>query len=439
VRQRFSSSLARPAREAFDWHARPGAIERLTPPWEKLRVVRREGTIHDGDRTVFRLRFGVIWSAVHRGFRDGVQFEDVQESGPFRAWHHVHRVEPEGAGARLTDEIDYQLPAPIGTRTVRRMLRRMFVYRHRVIGEDLKRHAATAPMKVAITGASGLVGRALSAFLSTGGHTVVPVKLRGSVDASLLDGCDAVVNLAGENIGARWTRERKQRIRESRIDGTRLLSEALARMSRKPRVLVSGSAVGIYGDRPFDQPLDESATPGEGFLAEVCRDWEAAAEPARAAGIRVVHPRIAVVLTPAGGALAKMLPPFRAGVGGRIGSGRQGFPWIALDDLIYGIHHLIVGDLSGPVNLVSPCAVSNAEFTRTLASVLKRPAFLPMPAFAVKTLFGQMGEEALLCGAHVVPTKLLENGFQFSYSSLEPALRHLLGRTAEPPAGFTAA
>jgi uncharacterized protein (TIGR01777 family) len=439
VRQRFSSSLARPAREVFDWHARPGAIQRLTPPWEKLRVVSRAGSIRDGDRTVFRLRFGVTWSAVHRGFVDGVQFEDVQESGPFRAWRHRHRVEPAAAGAQLIDEIEYELPAPVGMRLVRRMLRRMFVYRHRVTGEDLKRHAAHAPLKIAITGASGLVGSALSAFLSTGGHTVVPVKLRGSVDASLLESCDAVVNLAGENIGARWTKERRLRIRESRVEGTRLLAEALARMARKPRVLVSASAVGIYGDRPFDQPLDESALPGEGFLAELCRDWEAAAGPARAAGIRVVHPRIAVALTPAGGALAKMLPAFRAGVAGRLGSGRQGFPWIALDDLVYAIHHLIMNDLDGPVNVVAPSAITNAEFTRTLASVLKRPAFLPLPSFAVKTIFGRMGEETVLAGAHVVPKRLLESGFQFSWPTLEPALRHLLGRAAAPPAGFTAA
>jgi uncharacterized protein (TIGR01777 family) len=431
--------------EVFAWHERPGALARLTPPWEKVRVVESTGSIHDGDRTVLEMRVGPLrrrWVAEHGGFVDGERFEDRQRSGPFRAWHHIHRVEPEGDGALLTDEVEYALPLgglgrALAAGWVRRKLERMFGYRHRVLLEDLRRHRGRAPLRIAISGASGLVGSALSAFLSTGGHQILPIKIRAGLDAAALEGIDAFVHLAGESVAARWTPERKQKIRESRTQGTRLVAETLARLARPPRVLVSASAIGIYGDVPSDQPVDERAASGDGFLAGVCREWEAAAEPAARAGIRVVHPRIGVVLTPSGGALGKMLPAFRAGVAGRIGSGRQGMSWIALDDLVYAILHLIgADDLRGPVNLVAPHAASNADFTRTVAGVLHRPAVMPLPSLMVKTLFGQMGREMLLAGAMIAPRRLAQSGFAFAYPELEGALRHLLGRAPEPPPGF---
>jgi uncharacterized protein (TIGR01777 family) len=283
------------------------------------------------------------------------------------------------------------------------------------------------------------------AFLSTAGHDVHSLvrrpprsdqneifwnPARGSAVAETdLEGFDAIVHLAGENIASgRWTEARKQRIRESRVSGTRLLSEALASRDRKPRVLICASAVGYYGDRG-DEPLDERAEPGEGFLAEVCREWEAATQPAVDAGIRVVNLRIGVVLSARGGALATMLAPFRLGLGGRIGSGCQHMSWIALDDLIGIVHFLLHADgVSGPVNAVAPQAVTNYEFTKTLGRVLWRPTMTPLPSAVVRVLLGEMGRELLLAGCCVIPAALDSAGFRFLFRDLESALRWELGR-----------
>jgi uncharacterized protein (TIGR01777 family) len=243
------------------------------------------------------------------------------------------------------------------------------------------------------------------------------------------------VHLAGESLSAhRWTEAQKARIRDSRTDGTRLIAEGLAQLERPPRVLVSASAVGYYGDAGA-APLDESAPPGEGFLPEVCQAWEEAASPARARGLRVVNARLGVVLSPAGGALAKMLPAFRLGAGGPIGSGEQVMSWIALDDVLYAILRLIIDPrLEGPVNLTAPLAVTQRELAATLGAVLHRPSRLPLPAAAVRVMFGELGEAVLLGGARVQPRRLSEVGFAFTRPRLEDALRHLLGRAAQPPA-----
>ncbi len=296
-----------------------------------------------------------------------------------------------------------------------------------------------AGRRVVVSGASGLVGRALVLHLRQAGAVVGCLVRRpaepgrdevawepatGQIDRARLEGADAVVHLAGENIAAgRWTAARKEAIRTSRVDGTRLLAEALASLARPPRVLVAASAVGFYGHRG-DEEVDETSPPGSGYLSDVCQQWEAAALPAAAAGIRVVHLRIGMVLTRAGGALARMLPPFRLGLAGRIGSGRQWMSWIALEDLLAVIERALTRDsLAGPVNAVSPGAVTNAEFTRTLARVLRRPAILPLPGFAVRLLFGEMGRCLLLEGARVRPGKLIADGFPFVYPDLEDALR----------------
>jgi uncharacterized protein (TIGR01777 family) len=237
---------------------------------------------------------------------------------------------------------------------------------------------------------------------------------------------DAVVHLAGENIAQRWTPAAKARIRASRVDATRLLCQALARLPRPPRVLVCASATGFYGHRP-GEVLDEQSPPGTGFLAETCRGWEAAADPARQSGIRVVSLRLGIVLAPDGGALARMLPVFRLGLGGRLGSGSQYWSWIALDDLL-GVVELALQDdgLNGAVNAVAPKGTTNSSFTAALAWALSRPALLPVPAFLVKTLFGEMGREALLASARVRPTRLIEAGFRFRFLELDAAFRHLL-------------
>ena len=251
-----------------------------------------------------------------------------------------------------------------------------------------------------------------------------------SFDASALDGVDGVVHLAGENIAAaRWTEAQKQRVRESRVHSTRVLCEGLARLPSPPKVLVSASAIGFYGDRG-DEILDEDSPSGDGFLARVAREWEAATEPAAAAGIRVVQLRFGVVLSPKGGALAKMLTPFKMGGGGVIGSGRQYWSWISLDDAAGAIYHALMTDsIHGPVNAVAPDSVTNREFTKTLGRVLSRPSITRVPAFAARIALGEMADELLLSSTRVRPKRLLDSGYEFRHDSLEDALRHMLGRT----------
>lgn len=302
------------------------------------------------------------------------------------------------------------------------------------------------PQVIAITGASGLVGRALTERLEEQGCLVRRLVRRpvedaereifwkpsaGEIDAAELNGVDALVHLAGENIaGGRWTAERKRRIVESRVEGTRLIAETLAGLSSKPSVLVSASAIGFYGNRG-DAPVDEDSAAGEGFLAETCQAWEAANEPATAAGIRTVQLRIGLVLSPEGGALGTMLTPFKLGVGGVLGDGQQYMSWITRDDLVRAfVAALSNPQLTGPVNGVSPAAVTNREFTKTLGYVLNRPTLLPAPAFAMRLALGEMADELLLSGANVQPKRLLESGFEFPPpdGELEPALRRLLGK-----------
>lgn len=304
-------------------------------------------------------------------------------------------------------------------------------------------------MRILVSGTSGLVGTALVPALTANGHEVVRLvrsqtvstphtvlwnPLAGEIDKYALTGMQAVIHLAGENIAAgRWTNARKERIRSSRVKGTRLLCETLAGMAHRPEVLLCASATGFYGDRG-DEMLDEESTFGTGFLAEVCREWEAATEPVRQVGMRVVHLRFGVILSPQGGALGKMLLPFRLGLGGRIGSGRQFMSWITLDDAVNALLHALAhANLQGPVNVVTANPVTNHEFTKTLAHVLWRPAIFPMPAFAARLAFGEMANELLLASTRVLPKRLQGTGFVFSFPELDGALRHLLAKPETVP------
>ncbi len=296
-------------------------------------------------------------------------------------------------------------------------------------------------MKVLVGGATGLVGGALVNYLTAsrieilrlsrssspaGEPTVRWDPAAGRLPAAELEGVDAVVHLAGETITGRWTEAKKSRIRSSRIDGTRLLSQTLAGLQRPPKVLICASAVGFYGDRGEETCTEQSA-PGQGFLTDVVTEWEAATTAAKEAGIRVVHLRIGVVLSPSGGALAKMLLPFRLGLGGRIGSGRQYMSWVTLDDLVRMIDHLITHDeVCGVVNAVAPQAVTNAAFTRSLGRALRRPAVLPVPAFLIRLLFGEMGRSLLLSSTRVEPVVLGTSGYEFVHPTLDEALVELV-------------
>lgn len=292
---------------------------------------------------------------------------------------------------------------------------------------------------IVITGASGLVGSALSASLKARGQPVRHLVRReprtgeaawdperGSLDANALDGADVVINLAGESLAQRWTSDVRRRIRESRVRGTSLISRAIAALPTKPRLLVNASAIGIYGNRG-DEPLDEDSTLGDDFLAGVCKEWEAATTPARDAGVQVVLMRTAMVLSRKGGALPELLTPFRLGVGGRFGSGRQWVSWIGLGDLVRALSFIITSrTLSGPVNLTSPNPVRNAEFASTLGKVLGRPTVIPIPALAISLLFGQMGKDTVLASQRVAPRRLVASGFEFEEPTLDTALRHEL-------------
>jgi len=400
---------------------------------------------------VIRTRLGPLrqrWVAEHVDFVPGRQFRDVQREGPFARWVHTHRVEARDAhSAWLEDEIDYALPGGaagrlLGGGFVRRRLARVFAYRHRVTRGDLRAHHGRPALRVAVTGASGLIGSALVPFLTAGGHAVVRVGRRpapggtwdpatGEVDAAALDGLDAFVHLAGEGIAeGRWTAARREAIRRSRVDATERLCRALAALPRPPGVFVCASAVGWYGDRG-DEVLDEQGAGGTGFLAEVCRAWEEAAAPARAAGLRVVHLRLGVVLTPRGGMLARMLPPFRLGLGGRVGPGTQYVPWVAIDDVLgVVLHALHAPRLEGPVNVVAPRPATNRDLTRVLARVLRRPALLPLPAAAARAAFGGLADGLLLASQRVVPARLQAERYSFREPDLAGALRHLLGRAS---------
>lgn len=308
---------------------------------------------------------------------------------------------------------------------------------------EAQREGAAGRMRVAVTGASGLIGSALTESLQRDGHEVVrlvrrPARGAGEVewnpaeeriDTPRLEGVDAVVHLAGESVGERWSDEKKRRIRRSRVQGTRLLAEALASLERRPAVLVSASAIGYYGDRG-EQRLDEESTPGADFLSGVAVEWEGAAEAAAQAGIRVVHPRLGVVLSTRGGALDRMLTPFRLGMGGTLGSGEQWMSWIALPDAVAALRFLIDGSLlSGPVNLVAPDPVTNAEFTRALGDALGRPAVVRVPELALRLAFGEMADAALLASQRVAPARLEEAGFRWRFPELEDALRALLAES----------
>jgi uncharacterized protein (TIGR01777 family) len=345
--------------------------------------------------------------------------------------------------------MEYALPLGllgrlVGDRFTRRKLRRMFTYRHATTQSDILAHLTARGgrrMHIAVTGSGGLVGSALVPFLTMGGHEIIRLvrsspsgddifwnPAEGIQDLSRLEGVDALVHLAGENIAAgRWTPQRKDEIRGSRVEGTRRLSESVAKLSSRPKVVVSASAIGYYGDRD-SEVLTEGSAPGKDFLAQTCREWEAATEPASRAGIRVVHLRFGMVLSPAGGALKKMLLPFKLGLGGRIGNGKQYVSWVAIDDAVGAIHHAICTEaVRGPVNVVSPNPVTNGEFIGILARVLLRPAILPVPAFGARLAFGELADALLLASQRVRPERLQSSGYRFRFPDLEDALRHVLG------------
>lgn len=454
----YKSTLPAPVEDVFGWHERPGAFERLSPPWVQIDVLERKGSIHDGDRVTLHITNGLIgvnWTLEHRNYVKNERFSDFQISGPLCSWEQVHLFKPEDADRSTLEDIatyDAGLLKDLGVRIVAdHELSRLFAFRHRVLKQDLqfkKAHAGSEPKIIAVTGATGMIGGALLPFLSTQGHSVRSIgrvhsqhkgvrigekfswdPSHGTLDASACEGAQAVVHLAGDSVGSeRWNAEKKRRIRASRLNSTKLLVNSFAKLQDKPKVFVCASAIGYYGDR-HEETLTESSSRGSGFLAELCEEWENVAHEAESSGIRVVCIRIGVVLSPKGGALQKMLLPFQMGAGGPIGSGKQQFSWIALDDVVAAILHVIENDsVAGAVNFTAPNVVTNLEYTRALGRVIGRPTIMTMPAFAARMAFGEFADECLLASTRVVPEKLLASGYEFQYPDVESALRHVLGR-----------
>jgi uncharacterized protein (TIGR01777 family) len=445
-----------PASQVFAWHLRSGAFERLNPPWEPVTVVERSGEISNGGQVTLRIPlfgpFTKTWVSKHQGFIAGEQFQDVQLRGPFASLLHSHRVEANGPNACfLVDHLEYELPfgplGALGQSFVQQKLQRIFNYRHRLIAADMAAQAAipsgATSMKILVSGSTGLVGSALVPLLTTSGHTVVRLTRgskskdpgtvswdpeHGQIDARDFEGFDAVIHLAGENIASRrWSANQKIRIRDSRVVATNLLAKTLATLQHKPKTFICASAIGFYGNRG-NEVCTEQSVPGDDFLAKVCRDWELATQAASDANIRVVNPRIGIVLSPAGGALGKMLTPFKLGVGGVLGSGKQFMSCVAIDDVVGAIQHCLVHEeLQGPVNLVCPDPVTNHEFTKTLGRVLHRPTIFPAPAFVLKLALGEMAEALLLSSTRVMPDLLVKSGYKFRCPDVESSVRHVLG------------
>jgi uncharacterized protein (TIGR01777 family) len=439
-----------PLDEVFAWHTRPGAMRRLVPPWQPMTVVAEASSLADG-RAILGLPGGLRWVAQHEpaGYDPPHRFVDVLSSDGLRSlparlvarWRHTHEFEDASDAGAARTRVHDRVEAPVPEAA----LRSTFVYRHRQLADDLAAHQDAAlcgprPLVIAVTGSSGLVGSQVTAMLSTGGYEVIRL-VRSSPSGpgerqwdpqrpapGLLDGVDAVVHLAGESIAGRFTDAHRQSIRDSRIEPTRRLAE-LAGRSGGVRVFVSASAIGYYGFDRGDALLCEESMRGDGFLADVVADWEAATAPAAEAGLRVALVRTGIVQAANGGTLRLMRPLFSAGLGGRLGTGRQWLSWIGLDDLVDVYYRAIYDErLTGPVNAVAPNPVRNVDYTKALAHVLHRPALLPVPSLGPRILLGEQGARELAqASQRVLPTKLQALGHRFRQPAVEEALAHQLG------------
>lgn len=440
--------------KAFAWHAREGAISRLTPPWAPLKMISRTGEgINKGVRIKFRLKLFKIpmtWEAEHIEYQKNKFFKDHQLQGPFAKWEHAHIFRSDSDDSfTMEDNVEFKLPFGILSRPFYRYAKkefgRMFSYRHRVLKYDLENHAfETKKKRILISGASGTIGSALVPFLQTLGHNVIRLvrkkenllqdelfwdPYKGVLNIEQAGQIDAVINLNGVDISqGKWTDKQKRKIIDSRVIPTKLLVKKIKNLEHKPKVFISSSAIGFYGDRG-ETILKEKASHGKSFISKVCKKWEDASEKALDAGIRTVQLRTGVVLTPAGGALARMHLPFKTGCGAVLSDGRQYMSWISMDDAISAIVHILNNNnINGAVNLTSPNPVTNKEFSKTLANAFLKKVFLKIPKFTAFLLWGEMGQETLLASARVTPDKLLESGFSFQHEMLLPALKEMLGR-----------
>lgn len=461
TRNVFIKSTKIPAtnKDAFDYHAREGALERLVPPWSILTVTSHEGDIRDGAISTFNVSLGLIgfkWTAVHFGHLQDRQFQDKMVKGPFQSWIHTHSFIPDEIGhCIMEDKIAYsplfgKLGPILLNNTIQNNLNQLFHYRHRILSNDInlwKIAGRSKGQKILITGSHGLIGSSLIPLLTAAGehkitrlarplsnhnntnsHSIVWDPSDDKVNVKELEGFDVVVHLAGENIFGRWTDSKKQRILESRIKSTRLLCDSLIKLANPPSTLICASATGFYGNQG-NEVLTEGSKPGFGFLSDVCRKWEESTETARDAGIRVVNTRFGVVLTPKGGMLQKLLALSRFGLVLRLGDENQHISWVSIEDVIGSIFYSIINSsIRGPVNVVSPNPVTNLEFSKTLARIVKSKIMLPISQKLARMMLGELADAMITSSALVVPNKLSSAGYRFVNPDLEDTLRLLLGR-----------
>ncbi|MBT86143.1 MAG: TIGR01777 family protein [Euryarchaeota archaeon] len=445
----------------FEWFEHEGSFRRLMPPWEVAEEVRADDSLEVGSQRVFRFPapgapfLKMTWIAEHTAYDPPKHFSDTMVKGPFWSWNHDHDLSEVEGITTVKDEVSYQVPfGPLGNLAdrllggslVKGRISRMFKARELRLQRDLREHSKFSNLKrkrILVAGSSGLIGTQLVAFLDTGGHDVWRLVRRESKEGSKelswypdkgvlnpddIEGFDVIIHLGGAGIGdKRWNKKRKKLIVQSRKDSTTLLSDTMSKLKKKPEAFIVASAIGYYGNRA-DEELTEDSSPGDGFLTETVIQWESYADSAREAGIRVVNTRNGIVLSAAGGALGRMLLPWKMGGGGPLAGGKQWMSWISLDDEIYAIHHLMMSpECEGAYNLTAPQPVRQKDFSKTLGKVLRRPAFAPIPGFSMKILFGELAGPLLIEGQRVLPKRIQDSGYEFLHKDLESALRDSLG------------
>ena len=452
----FESEMPVSVEELFAWHEKPSAFTRLCPPWDKIRIIKPPESLQKGTKVELEVKIGPIWKrlvAEHFEYEKNKLFADRQIIGPFGFWEHFHEFIAKTPNASIMrDKIHFS--APFGflgnlflTRFLKQKIRETFIYRHETLANDLQaceKAKGTTCRNIAITGANGLIGKNLSIFLEMAGFNVFKITrntnpnhsnevswnpLTEDFPESILKNADAIIHLAGESIATgNWTKSKKEKIKNSRVVSTQKIATALKTIPNRVRAFLCASAIGIYKETPGES-LVESSELGSDFLAEVGKEWESAALSATNVVEKVVTMRFGIILSLLGGALPELLKPFQFRMGRFWGYEKANFSWITLDDVLHGILHLLTENIgSGPVNFTAPSSVTNSDFISTLESIYHKKAFIPVPTLPLKLLMGEKAERMILADFKVLPQKLELSGYKFLYPTLEPALRHLLGK-----------